>query len=70
MRQITEAEFNAVLQETQRENEERVSVGLAPYEVTTRIYGSLGGSGELIEYFFAGTMFGFIQGGTHYSNGL
>ena len=70
MRQITEAEFNAVLQETQRENEERVSVGLAPFEVTTRIYGSLGGSGELIEYFLAGTMFGFVQGGIHYSNGL
>ncbi|MCF6783359.1 hypothetical protein [Stutzerimonas stutzeri] len=70
MRQVTEAEFNAILQDAKRDNEERASVGLAPLEVTTRSYGNMDGSCGLVEYFFAGTMFGFIQNGIHHSNGL
>lgn len=70
MRQITESEFNAVLLNAERENEERASVGLCRYEVTTHAIGGLTGSGELVEYHFAGSMFGFIQDGVHYSNGL
>lgn len=70
MHQVTEAEFNAILQDAKRENEERASVGLKPFEVETRTYKGLNGFGDLVEYSFAGTMFGFIQGGIHYSNGL
>lgn len=70
MRQITEAEFNAILESAERENDERVAVGLSPQEVTTNTYGCLGDFGELVEYHFGGSMFGFIQGGIHYSNGL
>ncbi|MNJ53534.1 hypothetical protein D3C77_489270 [compost metagenome] len=70
MQQVTDTEFAEILQSAERENAERLSVGLDRFEVTTHAYGALGGSGELVEYYFAGSMFGFVQGGVHYSNGL
>jgi hypothetical protein len=70
MQQITEDQFNTILASAERENEERASVGLEPMSVTTKSYGAVAGSGELVEYHFAGSMFGFVQNGIHYSNGL
>lgn len=70
MQQVTEAEFNTILASAERENEERISVGLEPLTVTTKNYGSVAGGGELVEYHFGGSMFGFVQNGVHYSNGL
>lgn len=70
MQQITKAEFDAILESADRENAERASVGLEPLQVTTHAYGGLGDSGELVEYHFGSSMFGFVQGGVHYSNGL
>jgi|TARA_Y100001951_G_C11294393_1_gene274511 hypothetical protein len=70
MQQITEAEFAAILMKADEENAERESVGLSRIEVTTKTLGALSGSGSLIEYTFGNTMFGFIQNGIHYSNGL
>ncbi|MEH6688776.1 MAG: hypothetical protein V7693_16120 [Halopseudomonas sabulinigri] len=70
MQQISETEFNAVLKTADKENDERVSVGLEPQAVTTKNYGGMTGAGSLVEYHFAGSMFGFIQDGAYYSNGL
>jgi len=70
MQQVTEAEFAAILMKAEEENAERLSVGLNRIEVTTKTLGMLSGSGSLIEFTFGNTMFGFIQNGIHYSNGL
>ncbi|MDH0959100.1 hypothetical protein EGJ86_19225 [Pseudomonas sp. o96-267] len=71
MKQISPEEFQAIIVgQAERENAERAEVGLPPLEVTAHSYGSLTSDSGLTEYFFAGMMIGFVQGGIHYSNGL
>lgn len=72
MRQVTESQFNSIINDdTRRENEERASVGLAPLEVSVRRYAGVTGSAEgMVEYSFGGSMFAFSQGGAYFSNGL
>lgn len=69
MQQITKEEFANILESCQAENAERVEMGLEAYEVTTAEYDGLS-AGSLVEYYFANTMFGFIQDGIYYSNGI
>lgn len=70
MQQITETEFNAIVKQTEAENAERVSMGLEPHVLSTNAYGAVSGSGSLVEYTFANSMFGYVQDGVHYSNGI
>lgn len=70
MQQVTEAVFNAIVESANTENDIRESVGLPKLEVTTKSYGALASPDTLVEYYFAGSMFGFVQGGMYYTDGL
>lgn len=65
MQQITKQEFETILKSAEAENAERLDVGLQALEVTTKDY-----DGSLIEYYFGGMLFGFIQEDNYYSNGI
>ena len=65
MQQITKEEFETVLKAAEVENAERVEMGLSKMEVITKDY-----EGSLIEYYLGGMLFGFIQDGIYYSNGI
>lgn len=70
MQQVTEAQFKAVLAATEKENAERAEMGLKPYAIETTEYGAIGHDGSLVEYFWAGTLFGKKLNGIYYTNGI
>lgn len=65
MNHITQVQFQTILEAADQENVERTEMGLKPMQVTTKDY-----EGSLIEYYFGGMLFGFIQDGNYYSNGV
>jgi hypothetical protein len=70
MRPVSETEFKAILQSAEIENAMRESVGLPRLEVTTQSYPSASGGADLQMFYFADSLFGFVQEGEHFSCGL
>lgn len=65
MNRTSKEQFQTILEAADQENAERVEMGLEAMQVTTKDY-----EGSLIEYYFGGMLFGFIQDGNYYSNGV
>jgi len=70
MRPVSETEFDDILQSAEAENALREGMGLPRFEVTTQSYPSVSGGADLLMYYFADMLFGFVQDGEHFSCGL
>jgi len=71
MKEVSKLEFDAVVEQVQAECTEMNAIGMSKMSVTTKEYAPLtGGGATLVEYFAAVTMFGFVQNGRYFTNGV